>query len=702
MLVREFWKIPFLRLFIPLATGILFANFIPLSPYFWFVLFLLFVLLGFIYRPVFDPKTMYSRRWIFGLILNCVLLSSGVYLTIKGKQYDKNITECQLVVGRICNQPKIYPNSIKAEIKVQRYQKEDLWVKTNTKILVSFEADSLSSHLEYGDLILLKGNLKEIINAGNPSEFDYKTYLARKHIHFKTYQGSKEWKLLKKNTGNPLFALSYRLRNKLLKIYQDAGIQGEEFGLLAALTLGTKDYLNDELIEAYSDSGAMHVLCVSGLHVGIILLVLTKLLFFMRKNRYLRILNAFVIIISIWFFALLTGLAPSVNRASAMVTLFVLAKLSKRKPSPYNSIAASAFFLLLIEPQTIFDVGFQLSYAAVISLIFFYQRIYAIYEPRNRITEYLWSLTVVSVSAQIGTTAISIFYFHKFPLYALISNLVVIPAAFVIMYLAILLLMTSFLAPVEKIIAFILENFITFLNKIIRIIESFPFASIEPISLNGYETILINLTLILVFIFIITKNKKVFFGILCTLSFSLIMRDYRYGIEKHTKSFTVYNVPKKSAFSVVNKGKLLLYSDSAMYNNKKSINYLCSNIIANDFITDFVLNKLEISTQPEQLKPGDEILKHLVQFDNLKIIYLNGDYSQYSCEHKLNIDYLIVSKNASMDLNIICKLFNFKQLIADATVPRWKQDILKKDCQQLAIPFHNVTESGAFVYKLKD
>jgi competence protein ComEC len=701
MLVREFWKIPFLRLIIPVLAGIVCADYFNINYFIWFALFLLCVAFAFIYRPFFDHNISYHRRWIFGVIISIGLFNISAYITQKGNQFDHNIIDSELIIGTINVPPKINPNSIKSEFKILHYKKDNVWNNSNEKILISFEKDSLSSNLDYGNLILLKGNLKEISNAGNPSEFDYKKYLARKHIHFKSYQSAEQWTLLAKDKGNPVFAASYKLRKKLLDVYQVNGIKGEEFGLLAALTLGATDYLNDELIAAYSDSGAMHILSVSGLHVGIILLVLNYLLFFLAKSKSLRILRAILIIAAIWFFALLTGLSPSVNRASAMITFFILAGLSNKRPSPYNSIVASAFILLLIDPLIIFDVGFQLSYLAVISLIFFYTRIYGLYESKYWLVDKVWSLTVVSIAAQIGTTALSIFYFHQFPVYAILSNLLIVPLSSAVMILAIALLFTSFIAPLAKFIAVLLNYSVIFQNWITKSIDRLPFATIEPISLNSTETLLMHIAIVMIFIYIITKNKKILISVLAFFIIAFALRDFRYLNHKQTETFTVYNVARKSAFSVMGNNKLTLYADSAMYNNEKSINYLTSNILANDFITGLTTENLENNNLRNKKPVAEELLKHIVLMDRLKIIYLNKDFSQFKSDAKIKINYLILSKNVSADLDNISNLFQFDALIADASVPKWKQDVLKRDCQQMAIPFYNVSESGAFVYQIR-
>jgi competence protein ComEC len=698
MLINEFWKIPFLRLILPFIAGIAVADYLILPVSYSLSFCLFFIALTFVNRPFLNHEISYHKRWIFGVLINFSLFFLGNYLTSKSLIYDNKIADIEQIIGVINEPPKISSNSIKFEYKLREFKINQIWQKSNEKMLVTIQKDSLSAQLEYGDIILIKGNVKEINNAGNPSEFDYKKYLARKHLHYKSFQNSEEWALLDKNKGNPLFAASYSIRNKLLEIYKEYGIKGEEFGLLAALTLGAKDYLSDEIIEAYSDSGAMHVLSVSGLHVGIIFIVLNQVLFFLRKRRFLLILQAAIIIFSIWFFAILTGLSPSVNRSAAMITFVIIGRVSKRRPSTYNSVAASAFILLLIEPQTMYDVGFQLSYFAVVSILFFQSRIYQLFEIKNPVFATLWNWTAVSIAAQIGTSVLSIYYFHQFPVYAVLTNLLVVPVSSVIMVLAIALLFFSFAAPLAKIIAWLLSLTINFLNSSTRFVDNLPLSTIEPISINNLESLLFHLAIIVLLVFIVSKNKKTIIAAIISIAIAFGFRDIRFIESIDNSNLTVFNTYKKSAFSYINKGVLHLYSDTSIYSNPKAINYLTANIMADKFISRIDNIKLESSIDKKNIQPEKDILKYFIIIDSIKFVYLMDDFSRYSSRNKLKVNYIILSKNASMDIESIQNLFDFDMLIVDASVPKWKQEVIKKDCQQMTIPFYNVSEGGAFIY----
>lgn len=696
MLVNEFWKIPFLRFILPFIAGIILANNFDISLTLLYSLTLFFVGLCFVYRPFLNHETSYTNRWIFGAITTVAILFAGFSLTAYQSQYTSTILTGKNIIGDIVEPIKETEKSVKIELKVEEYEIDGVWHAEHPKILVYLEKDSIAKSLKYGDRLLLSGNLKSIANSGNPEEFDYKKYLSQKGIHFQAYQNSRQWLKLGSNNGNFLFSMAYGLREKAMSVYKKSGISGDEFAILTALTLGVKDYLSDEIVESYSDSGAMHVLAVSGLHVGIIMLVVSRLLSFMNKRRYLLVLQSIIIIVLIWIFAMITGLAPSVSRASLMVTFILVGKISRKKPSIYNTIAASAFIILLMNPQALFQVGFQLSYIAVISIILFQPKIYRLLDVKNYWLDKIWQLTSVSFAAQIGTSAISIYYFHKFPVYALFTNIIAIPAAFLIMCGAILLILSSFNIAFAKIVAFVLGSIIKIFNVSTGMIEHMPMAAIKDISLNGIELALIYGSLFLLLLYFKNRQQRVIYFAVFLIILSVGSRDYRYFTGKDERNFIVFNTPKKSVYALVSNNKMILFADSLFYSNKKSVDYLTGNLRTSTFIS--ATNMENISTKDSSLVGSESFPVRFIQMDTLKIACVFDKLSRYSSDNKLIVDYVVLGNDAGLNIEAIRHLFTFEQLIIDSSVPVWKQNVLKRDCDDAHISYFNVADNGAFVW----
>ncbi len=691
MLINEFWKIPFLRFILPFITGILLSSTIQVNLVAAISFAALFTGLSFVYRPFINHDLSYHKRWIFGTLISLSLFFIAVYLTTFYNQQNIELKGAEKIIAILNEPPKETEKTIKLYVKTTEYQENNIWSFNKSYILVYLEKDSFAKTLKYGDMLILKGNLHEIKNSGNPSEFDYKQYLNRKQIYLQCYLKGSEWQKIAPDKGNPIFAFAYDLRSSILSVYQSAGIKGDEFAILAALTLGVKDYLSDEIVEAYSDSGAMHVLAVSGLHVGILMAMLNMLFSFLGKKKKLLVLQSILVIFFLWLFALITGLAPSVTRSALMFSFFILGKNSKKKPSSYNSLAAAAFIILLFNPNALYNVGFQLSFLAVLSILFFQQKIYRAIDIKNKCLDYFWQLTTVSIAAQIGTTPISIFYFHQFPIYALLTNIIVIPAAALILHGAVLLLFVSYYAPLAKIIALLLSFVLQILNLSTQSIKSLPISSIENISLNRTELLLIYFGFMLLIIFLITKQNKFGYVVFILLIGSFGSRTYRFFEDSNKEQFIVFNSGKKSSFATISNRKMVFYADSLLSENKKSIEFLTSDIRTNNFVNGFTLKNIDESNSLS-------LPITFICVDTITATYLNGKTDYFSTAKKLSTNYLIFSKNATLNIENLLSLFNFEKIIIDSSVPEWKQTILKKDCHRKGVPYYNVSEEGAFIW----
>ncbi len=690
MLINELRKIPFLRLLIPFVLGLITGNFFALPLYILFTATAICIGLSFIYSPLITNNLAYSKNWIFGSLISLSIFFIAYSHTINYNTIDTKIENAETILGIVDEPPKKTARSIKIILKTLKYEKNNSWVEDNSLLLIYMAQDSLSKSLKYGDIISIKGNLRAITNAGNPNEFDYKKYLHRQRIYFQAYTKSNQWILLDRNRGNFLYTFSYNIRNEILTIYKKAGISGDEFAILSALTLGVKDYLSDDIVKNYSHSGAMHVLAVSGLHVGIITMMLNFLLSFFRKKAKLRIVHTVAVICFLWIFAIITGLTPSVTRSALMFSFFVVGSNSNRKPHSLNSLAASAFIILSFNPNALFYVGFQLSFLAVTSILLFQKPISKLLIINNFVGNEIWQLTSVSIAAQIGTTPISIYYFHQFPVYALLTNIIVIPAAMLIMYITVLLILVSFVSSYASYVAIFLSFVIKMLNQSTQFIEHLPFSSIEFISLNSAELIISYAIIILLAIMFATQNKKLLFMVLLLLISIFAIRDFRYLKNLNNNRLIVFKTNKNSAIASIKGLNMTLYADTAITNNKQNISYLCANIITENAITHFKTEKL----------PLDSSSKFPVVFIDAniaKVAYLQGKIDRFKSDKKISLDYIILGGKSSINIEYITDLFDCKYIIIDASMPKWKQKLIKRDCINQNIQYFNISDEEAFV-----
>ncbi len=298
--------------------------------------------------------------------------------------------------------------------------------RTIGKILLNLRKDSTYVSPEIGDFIMLPAQFSEIKAPLNPHQFNYKEYLARAGILNQIYSEPKHIQILGYKPYN-LFRIAESSRSKIIEKLEKANFSKNEFAIIKALLLGERRDISPTTYSNYAAAGAIHILAISGLHIGIVLWLLTIILKPLDSIKFGRVYRFIIILIFLWGFALITGLAPSVVRAVFMFSIIALGLQIRRNTNIINSLFISLFFLLLINPSYIFQVGFQLSYLAMLGIIGFQPLFQELWKPRFKIVLYFWKLLTVSLAAQLAVLPLSLYYFHQFPGLFFITNLVILP-----------------------------------------------------------------------------------------------------------------------------------------------------------------------------------------------------------------------------------------------------------------------------------
>ena len=284
-------------------------------------------------------------------------------------------------------------------------------------------------------------------------------------------------------------------RDRLLHRLSDGGLEGDAYAVVAAMALGDKSALTKDLRETYSVTGASHVLALSGLHLGIIYMLLSLLVLGRRR----RMFSQLFLIVSIWGFVFLVGMSMSVVRAAIMISVYALLSLGHRDKMSVNTLAFTAIVMLMVHPLSLFDVGFQLSFMAVFSILVWYPFFEGLipqpFLMSHRLVKWLWTMLAVSCAAQLGTAPLVAYYFGRFSTLFLITNLVVIPTATLILYLALLVLIVPSLA-------YLLNNIVTFLNTFLDRMTALPCASIEGLHPSVLQTIMVYVVIAAVYMII--------------------------------------------------------------------------------------------------------------------------------------------------------------------------------------------------------
>lgn len=423
-----------------------------------------------------------------------------------------------------------------------------------------------------GDRIEVSSMPSEIEGPKNPKEFDYKGYLELLNIHSRFYLKQEDWILVKE--GNGLKRISSKIQFYFSGIIKKFGFPEEETEVLQALLIGNRMELSDELTANYASAGAMHVLAVSGLHVGILMLVLlniSKPLLLFKQGKYIQ---GTIVLAGIWSYAFITGLSPSVMRASTMFTFIYLGRFGKRDISIYNGLLASAFFLLLLEPNLIFQVGFQLSYAAVLGILYLQPKLYnLITKPKNVILEKAWAITCVSFAAQIATFPFSIYYFHQFPLLFLFSNLIVILVTYLIMVIGLLFLLLGSLGVFIPVLFNPLHYLVWIMNHSVQLIHDIPNSVVYELSIERFELVLLYLIIASMSIGLAQKEFIFLSGsLLCLLTLSIFNIWENKRLEQ-TSEVTFYSVRSNTAIELRNGREAVLLADSAFLSNASKMQF---------------------------------------------------------------------------------------------------------------------------------
>lgn len=535
-------------------------------------LFLSFLILGTVILSSLVAGLVSKNGPLFGVVvwLLMIALGSALTLSISDQIFPNHISKGEQVndstyIIEIDDEPVVKKSSVKITAEVV-----DDSLRTFGRVLFYFKKDSVSENLRYGQVLAVNSRLQRVENQGNPNEFNYKRYLRFHAITHRGYVKSGNFQLLSQPELS-FFGTLFSIRRKLIDRLENAGLRDSELAVASALILGFRAELDKELMSAYAGAGATHVLAVSGLHVGIVYVILNFLLKFMDKKRSTKILKTILLILLLFGYAGLTGLSASVFRAATMFSFVAIGKALKRDTNIFNTLAASAFCLIAYEPMIIMQVGFQLSYAAVIGIVLIQPKLFNLYAFNNRLLDWAWSISCVSIAAQIATFPLGLLYFHQFPNLFLLSNLLVIPAAAVILYLGFSLFVFSFWEPSLKFFGFLLDTTIHYLNLAVQQIESIPHSVLTGIDISTFETLLIYFIIGSILTFISLKFRQALYASVVMASLFMILQIIEVTAQQTQESVTIYNVRGETAVALISGTEVTFLSSRDLYENEQTM-----------------------------------------------------------------------------------------------------------------------------------
>ncbi|MCT4615427.1 MAG: ComEC family competence protein [Marinifilaceae bacterium] len=616
-------------------------------------------------------QTTYSKIFSSIFLHLCIIYGSIFLSQLKQRQiYDKNIAESSYHIACIKGPLVEKKNSFSSLIEINKYKLANTWKEANIKTIIYFEKSEKIKQLNFGDSILFNSRLRRISNKNNPFEFNIKNYQLSNGIAYNTYVKSENLTILsKRDKLNSIRAIGISIRLKLSNIFKKANMSHETIAILNALCLGDKSMVNNNLKQSWMNAGVIHILAVSGLHLGIIYIILNFILKIICFGKNRNIYKALILICGIWLYALITGLAPSVSRSALMFSILILGEIFDRDSNIYNSICLSAIILIIINPFIILSVGFQFSYLAVISIVYYFPKLKSIFNFRNKIISYLSDMILVSISAQFLTLGLSLFYFGKFPSYFILSSIIIIPFAGILIYSSILLFLTSDWTWAFNIISKFLDYIVYFINYVINQIEDLPYSSIKSLHIDKYQLVFLSLFIILCCAGLIYHRiRLIIFSFLFLVCFQALLLNHK--LSEH-----LYILDSKET--------TILHS-----NNNNNICYIDSTKISGN---DFILSSLNQSTNIKY--------KHMFDYElfsfrgkNL-LVFNNKSQIAEKLIQKLQPEYIVFSNNSIYSIKNH-KLLKDREIILSRNC--WKGKRLMKKLNELRINIIDISKKGAF------
>jgi competence protein ComEC len=700
---------PFARMMVCFIIGIVVQLFFPVKEI--GNLFLLLVAVIFflmIHTHIKKFSGNWKIRWIAGLNLQSAFFLAGILLTylntgLNDPNHFQYQSHQQFYCGIILKPLSEKSTSYKTIAEIFAVSSDKKWKRVSGNVLVYFKKDDRASKLKYGDRFCFSSKPVNVSEPQNPEEFNYKRFLFFHQVYQQVYLGDKSWCMLQGNDGNAVIAAAYKVREIFIGILRDH-IKGQrEFAVASALVVGYEDEVDQELINAYASAGALHVLSVSGMHVGLIYQGLFLMLGFMNRKKWSRHCLFAFLICFIWFYAFLTGFSASVARSAVMLTVVIIGKWHGGSTNVFNTLIVSAFALLIYNPFLITEVGFQLSFLAVWGIIYFHPKIFLLLEPSSKFLHWVWEITSISLAAQLMTFPLGLLYFHQFPNLFMLSNLIVIPLSGIIIYACIAVLAFS---PINLLciwISKITEALLWFLNASVLFVDKVPGAIISRIYISTVETWIIYFMLASTTAFLLYRRPSYLQVSLVLLMCLVTAQLYEKYQNLTQKKIIIYNIPKQHAIDFISGEKHLFLADSMLIENKQAMLFhIIHNWWSIGMKTDEIIFKEKISEIPHA---ADDIFiqSQYILFENKKILIADKNFDQTTRQsdadeiRKMKIDYLIISDNSVKSIKEITSYIDCKKIIIDSSNSKFKAEKLIEESRTLGIACYSVPDKGAFV-----
>lgn len=679
-----FWEhAPFFRLLLPLIAGILLYEILPSA--------FAIGLLAITALSVYIPTVFYKKRSTYidltnNIALQVILISAGWAIT-----YTNDIQQDKHWFGRTLNRADVFA----AKLTAAPAEKEKTWKlsvevlaaningQSNTStgkafVYVYKTKDSLPC--KEGDVILIPNKWQTIRNAGNPYEFDYAQYCAWNNIYYQQFIGRNELILYQKAAARSIPWIR-RLHNWCLHQLDTYITDQSTAGLIEAMLIGEEANLDQELRQAYSETGIIHIIAISGSHITMFFIFISFLLSWIRHKKYnwLRFLLALPLV---WTYVLMAGAAPSAVRAALMFSILSVGFALQKTPNTLNQLFATAFVLLCVQPMWLHAIGFQLSFVAVLSLILFYKPLHKLFTPGNAILQRLWQAAAVSISAEILVAPLVIYYFHMFPPLFVIANIAAYLFMGVVLLFGMAIILFCWLPPVASTLSAFTIFIVTIFHKLVYVMQEMTPQAFRFLQLKHFELLLVYTAIAALALFLLKQWKRsLYTGLtaLCILFTSFCFNEWQ---ALHQQILVVYNISKTNQVELVNSKRYVVINSDTVVNLEKK---------------NYTLKPAHSGFHAR--KRDDYYLPHdAFMVGNKRVLLLHGPVTG---NQTFPVDYLIINDTKASPLAAarLQQLFQPAKIIIGSNFSRKQVQDWVNACKTLNIPVHATSRDGAFILK---
>lgn len=686
----KYWsRYPVFRFLIPFGTGIVVNIYSEVGPAWFIPAGILFFLISFLFTKNNWATGKYAHRWLAGFPFYMLFFFLGAALSwMHTTGYQPNhfssVPNPSGILAEVKSEPVRTTAGWRFEADVKSLRStEGPLTPVRGKLLMSYKTVDSVAPVKSGNLILTDARFHRIQPPSNPGEFDYAFHMSLKGIYHRCYTDSTSMMILEHGQKISFRSTAITVRNFLLEILRKRIPEQEALGVAGALLLGYEDWLDPEVENDYAMSGVLHILCVSGMHVGLLYMVLGWLFLPMDKIKGLRHLKFTLFILIIWFYSMVTGFAPSIVRAATMFTFVLAGQWLERPNGIYNTLCASCFFMFLFDPFMIMAPGFQLSFLAVLGIVVLQRPLLYLFQPQSWIVFKIWELAAVSIAAQIATAPLSIFLFHQFPNYFLPANIIAVPLTTLGMYIGLFLFSIDWFDVVAGCTGTILGHLIQLVNEVIAFFGKLPGAITSGVSLSFTDMLLLYLIISLTYFWL---TKKSFYYLRATMMILIVFMSFRILALKdilNTNQLIVHHVKGSDAVSLIQGGSALMIADSSF--NDKHFQFSLEGTYTEKGVEKF--SKITVSQNA------------LYEIVNDKIIYINNFNSKDSIDLP-QPEVLIIGGKCHPAIEPFIQKIKPDYLVLGSGFRMWKSEEMIQRLKASGIRIHQVKYQGAFIHEL--